>query len=121
MVEYVVENLGAGNKYIAVLFIGIFCFMAGLFTSGLIVIYWGLKADKYVQKHHFELWKKYKTPTYSIKKRLEAIRLMDSLDDPIVDKLVAKGEKYWMFGLLPWLTFFLLVASLLFIFAARRN
>ncbi|MFX0066911.1 MAG: hypothetical protein ACFFC7_32670 [Candidatus Hermodarchaeota archaeon] len=121
MIKWLVDHLGKGNKYIAILFVGIFFFVGAMFTAGFIVSFWQLKVGRYMAKHHFELWKKNKMSMFSrsIKHKYEVYKQMTSLNDPIVDELSGKGEKYWKYGFLFWFIVFLLVAFIIHTFGAE--
>ena len=121
MIKFLVDNLGLGNKYAALLFTGIFFFVGAMFTSALIVSFWQLKIGRYMAKHHFDLWKKYKMSmfSYSIKHKYEVYKQMTSLDDPVVDDFAQKGEKYWKTAFLFWFLAFLAFAFVILIFGGK--
>ena len=54
-----------------------------VFTA-LCALYVGLKADSYVQKHDFKLWKKSKSTSF--KERNEAGKAIDSMQIPCLEK-----------------------------------
>jgi hypothetical protein len=104
MINWLVDHLGKGNKYVAILFVGIFFFMCAMFTAVLIVPFWQLKVGKYMAKHHPELLKKHKISMFScsVKYKYDVYKQMTSLNDPILEELKGKGEKYWKYGFLLW-------------------
>ena len=79
-----------------------------IFTA-LCASYVGLKADRYVQKHDFHLWKKSKS--HSLRDRREAAKAIDSMQIPYLEKPVKYANKVAFVLLIVWILIFLGVFS----------
>lgn len=75
-----------------------------IFTA-LCALYVGLKADRYVQKHDFQLWKKSKSPSF--RERNEAGKAIDSMQIPSLEKHVKYVNKLAFTLLIVWTLIFL--------------
>jgi hypothetical protein len=75
----------------------------------LYALYVGLKADRYVQKHDFHLWKKSKS--HSLRERREAARAIDSMQIPSLEKSFRYANKIAFFLLVVWTLIFFGVFS----------
>lgn len=76
-------------------------------------LYVGLKTDRYVQKHNFQLWKKSKS--HSLKERIEAGKEISamSIQIPCLEKHVKFANKVAFALLTVWTLIFLGIFSLI--------
>lgn len=106
-----VYNLFAGEgKYAFLIYFGIATFGVAITLAILLMLAYGLRMHWHLQKRHFKLWKKSVSPP-SFKASAEFGSRIKVLNDPVLRKISAAGDKYIKLCLLVWLCVFLLVGG----------
>jgi hypothetical protein len=79
----------------------------------LLSAYWGLAVGEHLRKNHYDLW--VMTHTFSIKKRLEAQKQIQTIDDPVLQKLRLRHENTGKICLIAWLAGLFIMLGLIII------
>jgi len=117
MLDYIINLFSGEGKWVFLIYFGIISFVVAFTISCLTSLLYGLKMNWYLQKHHFNIWK---IPDgKSFKKSAEYGKAIKSINDPVLKRISAKGDKYSKLCLLIWfisvLVIFALVATLHFL------
>ncbi len=113
-----IYNLFSGEaKWAFLIYFGIISFGVSITLAILIMMVNGFRIQRYIKKHHFNIWK---IPDgKSFKRSAEYGKAIKSINDPVLKRISAKGDKYSIFCLLIWLisvlAFFAVVAILHFL------
>ena len=106
-----IYNLFSGEaKFAFLIYFGIISFGVSFAVAILIMVVNGLLMNRYIKNHHFDIWK---IPNgKSFKKGSEYGRAIKSINDPVLKKISARGDKYAKLCLLVWIISLLLVSSI---------
>jgi hypothetical protein len=74
------------------------------------MVYQGYKSETYLQNNYFQIWKMSKS--VSLEKRLECMKFVRELDDPYLERLAARSNRFSEVLLWVWLCV-VLVGSLI--------
>ena len=107
-----INNLFSGEaKWAFLIYFGIISFGVSITLAILIMMVNGFRIQRYMKKHHFNIWK---IPDgKSFKRSAEYGKAINSINDPVLKKFSAKGDKYSKFCLLIWLISVLAVVAIL--------
>jgi len=110
-----IYNLFSGEaKFAFLIYFGIISFGVSITLAILIMMVNGFRMQRYIKKHHFNIWK---IPDgKSFKRSAEYGKAIKSINDPVLKRISAKGDKYSKLCLLIWVILSLLaVITVLFL------
>jgi len=94
-------------KFAFLIYFGLFTFAIAIFIGVAISAFNGYWRNRYIQKHHFDIWK---IPDgTSFKKVVKYARAVKSINDPVLKEMSTRLDNYAKLCLLVWLILFLLV------------
>src|SRR4030042_4846533 len=106
-----IDNLFSGEaKFAFLIYFGIISFGVSVASAIFIMMINGFRMNRYMKNHHFDIWEM--PDGKSFKKSAEYGKAIKSIDDPILKRISARGDKYAKLCLLVWVILLLLVSSI---------
>jgi hypothetical protein len=101
MLGFIYKLFSGEAKFAFLIYFGIISFGISITLAILIMMVNGFRIQRYIKKHHFNIWK---IPDgKSFKKSAEYGRAIKSINDPVLKRISAKGDRYSKLCLLIWL------------------